>query len=366
MKHARSIARPSVAIVGLGGQTAVGRLMAHTAAAVHAGISRLGDHPTFVDRRGESIVVARASYLSDDLDAVDRLVALAKGAIEEACWPCRGSRSPLAATLVLGLPGPRPGLSANAAGEIAARLEDLEVGPLRFTQGSTLIAGHAAGLMALGDARRGILAGEYSLCLAGGVDSYLEPETLEWLEASDQLHGEANPWGFTPGEGAGFCLLADAAFAGRQGLRAFGEVAAVATAVEANRIKTATVCVGEGLTDAWRAALRQAPQGAAVAQLLCDLNGEPYRADELGFALARLSRHFEDPRRFTAPADCWGDVGAASGPLFAGLAIVDGLRAWKSARRCLLSTSAESGERCAAVLDVGTGDEARAGSQSVE
>ena len=62
------------------------------------------------------------------------------------------------------------------------------------------------------------------------------------------------------------------------------------------------------------------PRGAAgacrrakVSDVYCDLNGEPYRADEFGFAALRTKEHFASASDFVAPADCWGDVAAAGG-----------------------------------------------------
>ena len=76
------------------------------------------------------------------------------------------------------------------------------------------------------------------------------------------------------------------------------------------------------------------------------MNGEPYRADEFGFATIRAGGLFRDPSAFTAPADCWGDVGAASGPLF--LVLIDAATRKGYAPGPVLAafTSSESGERC--------------------
>ena len=80
--------------------------------------------------------------------------------------------------------------------------------------------------------------------------------------------------------------------------------------------------------------------------LYCDMNGEPYRADEFGFATIRAGGLLKDPSAFTAPADCWGDVGAASGPLF--LVLIDAATRKGYAPGQILAafTSSESGERC--------------------
>jgi len=84
--------------------------------------------------------------------------------------------------------------------------------------------------------------------------------------------------------------------------------------------------------------------------VLCDQNGEAYRADEYGFSLTRTHRFFVDGSDFTAPADCWGDVGAASGPLFLMLAAAAAQKGYARGRWTLAWTSAEGGERSAALV----------------
>src|SRR4029077_19746565 len=110
-------------------------------------------------------------------------------------------------------------------------------------------------------------------------------------------------------------------------------------------IKTGTVCLGDGLTALFRA-LAGEPPTVKADHLYCDMNGEPYRADEFGFAIIRAGGLFRDSSAFTAPADCWGDVGAASGPLF--LVLIDAAtrKGYAPGQVLAAFTSSESGERC--------------------
>jgi 3-oxoacyl-[acyl-carrier-protein] synthase-1 len=80
------------------------------------------------------------------------------------------------------------------------------------------------------------------------------------------------------------------------------------------------------------------------------MNGEPYRADEYGFTVTRTRERFEAASEFVAPADCWGDVGAASGPLLAVLAVVAHAKRYARGGASLLWASSDSGERAAALL----------------
>ncbi|HSV58248.1 MAG TPA: hypothetical protein VLJ19_05055, partial [Variovorax sp.] len=183
----------------------------------------------------------------------------------------------------------------------------------------------------------------------------MDPETLEWLEQCEQLHGAGalnNAWGFIPGEGAGALLLVRRAVAEPLRLPALARLLGVGTAFEPKYIKTQTVCVGEGLTRAFRGALAALPGGIQVSDVYCDMNGEPYRADEYGFTALRTKESFESASDFVAPADCWGDVAAAGAPLHLMLAVIAGSKAYARGRLAFVWGSAEGGERGAALMAV--------------
>ncbi len=84
------------------------------------------------------------------------------------------------------------------------------------------------------------------------------------------------------------------------------------------------------------------------------MNGEPYRADEFGFACLRTREAFVSASEFVAPAECWGDVSAASAPLQAMLASIAASKAYANGQYALLWGSSESGERGAMLLHMPT------------
>jgi 3-oxoacyl-[acyl-carrier-protein] synthase-1 len=339
-----------VCVVGLGARTPIGLSAAESASSVRAGINLFAEHPFMVDRIGEPMVVSRAPYLPEGLRGTERLAELAGPTAEEALAPLGNLAHAFPVPLILGLPAPRPGLPARLAEELSARLRDSVAAAGRLADVAVVPCGHAAGLVAVEAACRRIEAGEIEVCLVGGVESYMESETLEWLDFSDRLHSRENRWSFTPGEAAGFCLLASAHTAQRHSIPVLAKVLAAATARETKLTGSGDVCTGEGLTAAFRGVLQAlAGSGTRVDQVICDLNGERYRADEYGFTVARTASSFEDPTAFLAPADCWGDVGAASGPLFLMLAAISGLKGYAPGPRALLWAASESGERGAAL-----------------
>ena len=339
-----------ISILGIGAQTPIGRSALAAAAAVRCGLSAYDEHPYQVDGEGEPMVVVRADWLDESAPLVERIASLAVDAAEEAvaqATPSGRDRMPGTWSTYLGLSGD------NLHDDVQRRAlesfwkktgKDWSVAPLR-----TVYEGHSAGLLALENATQDLLAGRAEICLVGGADSYIDPWRLEMLEAAELLRTETNRWGFTPGEGAAFCVLAKSSFAQAHGLESLGEIAAIETSAESNLQGTETVCVGQGLTDALRGVLSAAED--PVSDVYCDLNGQTYRADEYAFTVCRTSNRFRDAGDFIAAADCWGDVGAASGPLALVLAVAAGTRNYAHGKLSLLWTSScQLAQRAAALL----------------
>jgi 3-oxoacyl-[acyl-carrier-protein] synthase-1 len=313
---------------------------------VRAGVSGFQQHPFLIDTAGKPPVVAIAPYLSVDLCGAPRLAELAGPAAAQAMQVLdRGTR----VHLFIGLPPERPGRPSDLTGVAQRVADEAERGGCLIAGVTTNECGHAAGMIAIHEAWQAIRSEKAEFALAGGVESYLEPETLEWLESNDQVHSAGphnNPYGFVPGEAGAFVLLTAADTARRRSLGAAIGLPVISSARETKLIKTEAICTGEGLTSLFRQLTAGIEDGARANGLFCDLNGEPYRSDEFGFATIRAGTLFVDASAFTAPADCCGDVGAASGPLY--LVLVDA-----AARKRYLPgpivaayASAESGERC--------------------
>jgi 3-oxoacyl-[acyl-carrier-protein] synthase-1 len=205
--------------------------------------------------------------------------------------------------------------------------------------------------MAIQEAWNLVMSGAAEFCVAGGADSYVDDDTLAWIEDSFQLHNASNAYGFIPGEAAGLALLTSKESASEHHLGVLAEILSITTTQEHHRIKTDSVCTGVGMTEAVRQVLRALPDDQSqVDQVFCDQNGETYRANEYGFTLTRTGEWFVDGSDFLAPADCWGDVGAASGPLLLGLASSAASGAYTKGPLSLLSTSSEGGHRCVALV----------------
>jgi len=340
-----------IAVVGMGASTPVGASVWASVAAARAGLCGFREHPFMIDSAGEPMRVAAVPGLDPVVEGVPRYGALLRVAIAEAIAPIE-SYLPHAVRLcvLLALPPSRPGASVDLARSLALDVRS------QWSCVSDVIAyecGHAGGYLALDAAMRALRTITADACVVAGVDSYLAPLTLEWLDANEQLHGAGafnNAWGFIPGEAAGALLLMLPHAAERLGLEVFGHIAAVGLGTETKLIKTDAVCIGEGLTTAFRAALASVETETRIDNVICDLNGETYRADEYGFTVLRTKNHFREATDFVAPADCWGDIGAASAPLHIAQALIAARKGYARGALSMTWASPESGERGAAIV----------------
>lgn len=333
-------------VTGIGAVTPLGRNAWTSAAAARAGACGFREHPYLIDTGGEPVRVA-AVHLDEELQGVERLGRLLTMAIDEAL---QAAPDLMQIEFFVGMPPPRPGIP----GTLPAVLREIVVRRYgrRVAAVHGLASGHASSLLGMKDALRAVATGAASACIVAGVDSYLDAETLEWIEQCDQLHGGGplnNAWGFIPGEAAAAVLL-EARASSRPLL---AELVSVGAGMETKLIKTDTVCIAEGLTQAFREALRALGPGDIIDNVYCDLNGEAYRADEYGFTVLRTKESFRAATEFVAPADCWGDVGAASGPLHMLLAIAASMKGTAKGPLSMIWASSEGGDRAAAILRAG-------------
>lgn len=344
----------SIHIVGVGARTPVGIHAAAAAAAVRAGIVRLSEHPFMLDCNGVPIPAGLDAQIDPTITGPKRLLALAESALREACASLDGvSPQQLSLPLFLGLPEIRPGFTEHDAANVRSGFPRFEGLPIKLSSVSTFTEGHAAGFLALARAAEQMNQGACEMCLVGGVESYSHPDTLEWLEANRQLAGADSRSGFLPGEGAGFCLLTTDGGRQRFRLKGLARVLAVGIGKETKLIKTTDMCLGEGLTATVRdtvGCLRLPDE--RINEIYCDINGERYRSEEWGFVCLRLSHYFDDPTAYLSPAECWGDMGAASGLLFAMLVCQAFARGYSKGPRAMVWASSEGGQRGVAVLEV--------------
>lgn len=345
------VTRP-VHVAGVGARTPVGFEAASSAAAVRAGLTAAKRHPCLVDVRGDMMPAALDAALQPHLLGAPRQLAMLEPALREAAAPLRVARDrPLRTALLIGLPEMRPGQSERDVAAVLDGVRSLDL-PGRARDIDVFPLGHAAGLIAVAKGASAIASGALDACVVGGVDSYLHPLTMEWLDANRQLIGSVSRSGFVPGEGAGACLLVSDELKEALDCVALLRVRGVAVGRETALIKTQDMCFGVGLASTVREAVRglRLPE-ERIGYTICDQNGERYRGEEWGFMCLRSDGCFDDPTNYLAPSECWGDVGAASGPLFVMLAWQAHARGYAPAAITAVCTGSEGGQRAVVVLD---------------
>ena len=155
--------------------------------------------------------------------------------------------------------------------------------------------GHAGALLALESGASRIAQGHEALCIVGGVDSYLQADTLDWLESELRIARPEVRGGMTPGEGAAVLALASDEARRHLRLPSLAVVRGAGGSHEPRPARSDEGQLGEALADAVRAATRglSLPH-EAITDFYGDINGERSRTEDWGFALLRTAECFRD------------------------------------------------------------------------
>ena len=204
--------------------------------------------------------------------------------------------------------------------------------------------GHTAVFELLSEAQRIMAEGEADAVILLAVDSYFAAERLEVLDEAWRLRSARNVDGFTPGEAAAALFLEPLAARKRKAQAVLGPVA---IAEEANLITSDKQSTGGALTTAVRRALAGSSTTGPCSWVLCDMNGESYRAYEWGLAMARVPARLGSVAKLSHPAECLGDVGAATGGVLLGVAATGFVRGYAPGGEALLWAASDGPTRAA-------------------
>ncbi|MCB9761683.1 MAG: hypothetical protein H6739_17700 [Alphaproteobacteria bacterium] len=348
----------TVAIAAVGARTPVGLHAEAAAAAVRSGAARLEEHPLLVDAVGAPLVGGWDGGLDPEWMGRRRMLALLTSVLNEiADKLLRRISLDRPVKVLLALPERRPGFTDQDAAWVlhgASAHAIADVPPLSVDEAP---AGHAGPLAAIGAATEVILRGQEPLVLICGAESYAEPDTLRWLESERRVLRDGIRAGFPPGEGAGAVVLSNTELLHRMGEAPLARVLGAGQAIEPRPRDHALGMMGGGLGQALTAACGhlQLPEQAA-GSILCDINGERWRAEDWAFAMLKDCRMVQDPTQYTSAVDCWGDQGAASGALGCVLAAQAWQRGYAEDPRALVWGASDGGLRAAVVLEKGGND----------
>lgn len=354
-------------LVAMAARTPVGLTPETSAAAVRAGISRLREFE-FCGERGQPMVLGADLRLDPRVEGRARMWAMLESVLVQLSWVTGGRIAGHGCFVLLALPEARPGFSDDDAQWLCQMTQAYL--HARGVASRPVIAarGHAGALAAVHQAAQWValraVEPDQAVFLVAGVDSYIHPDTLMWLEADQRLALEGNPNGFTPGEAAAGLILTTALVRAAWGLPAKALVRGTGIARESLLRTSETGSFGVALHEAVAAAgSGLALPDEAADSVYYDANGERYRSEEWAFFVMRGHQRLRT-LDYLSPCDCWGDVGAAFGPLGLILAAQAFERGYAPGPRALILAGSEAGLRGAVVLqsvrrDSHTGERAR-------
>lgn len=354
------MSRLDVVIVAAGVVTPVGLTLPEAAAAVRAKTARFTEGP-FHDRRAEPLVMATVPEdglppLNPDVDAQAsvssrerRMVRLAAQALVQC-----SSALPKTATNV-----PVSIAVANVDGSVGIDRKRF-VDRLALQSGVPIAAatslahqhGRAGGLLALDDARDLLLRGLARYVIAGGVDSYRDPAVIARLDAACRVKSSSNLDAFVPGEGAALLLVTTAAQASQDGLEPLATYSSAATAFEDGHLSSSAPYKAEALAAAIAQLASRGDISSPVAEVYSSMNGEHHWGREWAVAFMRHRALFDPSHEVHHPADSYGDLGVAAGPMMVALTAL-GQRKQYRRSPALVYCSSDDGPRAALFVHQG-------------
>lgn len=342
-----------VLIVKTGMMTPVGIGTAQTVTSVRAGISRYQESSVY-NKRFAPMTLAllpddALPPLNPDIDATGltsrqiRLLRLATPALQEVLADVARTET---IPLFLGAPDALPGRALPVTEKFLALLQQQAGVKFNIAASKVFPNGRAAGLLALREAVQLIASGAAPQVLVGGIDSYLDLYLLGTLDLEDRVLAEGVMDGFCPGEGACFLLLSPRV----SGVTALAKITGAEIGAEPGHRYSDQPYKGDGLAQTFQGAFAAARTAAGtIKTVYAGFNGENFWAKEWGVAYMRSNDKFAAPFDVEHPADCFGDAGAALGPLMVGIA-ANNLSKGHVESDCLVWCSSDRAERGAAVL----------------
>lgn len=346
-----------LAVRGVGLVTAVGLSAPASCAAFRAKISNPSE-TRFIDGAGQWIMAHQVA-LEQPWRGLTKLARMAALAIEEALQDLpRAQWARLPMVLCVAEPD-RPGRLEGLDEKLASMIQDL-LG-VQFDKARLAIVAHGrVGVaVALHGARRWLApeaqsaAGSKSAegVLVVATDSLVNWPTLGPFEREGRLLTERNSNGFLPGEAAGAVLLGRPGGTAASGKPGELVIAGLGFAREAAHIASDEPLRGDGLATALRGALEEA--GLAIHDMdyrITDVAGEHYYFKEAALALSRTLRQRKEDFDLWHPAECTGEVGAASGMLMLAQAEAACAKGYTLGPRVLAHWANDNGHRAAAAL----------------
>ena len=313
--------------------TPVGANVEMTAAAILADISayRLSDYFSKNDEPVTMALAPDALFQTLDIDIEegdfygaqhDRVIKMALLVLQQILSRVDIKHS---IPLILSFPEPLNHAVCSYPKTLVANILARQELPFRKELLRGLYRGRSGGIEAIDLASRYLIDQNHDYVLIGASDSFYQCPRLAELDESDRLLSAGNSDAFAPGEAAGFILLTSQPRLAKKFGESIFEVCLPGLAEEPGHILGDEPCLGEGLDKAFKNAILNY-SGTEIGSVYSSMNGERYWSKEYGVAMIRNKQYFHDDVVINHPADCYGDLGAATAPVLVGLAAMDMLR----------------------------------------
>lgn len=341
-----------ISILNMGMVTSVGMNAEQTAASVRAGLTSF-EETSIYNKRFEPFVMAllpdeALPPLHPEIDKMIgltsrqiRMLRLATPAIQETLKDfSTTSDIPLYLGLAETLPERDDAVKDDFI-DLLAKQSGIE---LNTPESKLFMKGRAAGLIALESALNQLQIGKVSKILVSGLDTYLDLYLLGMMDMENRILGGEVMDGFIPGEGAGFLLLTKESVVNSVSIKA------VSSGFEKGHMYSEETYKGDGLAETVQKLFQTNDKMDPIQDVYSSMNGENHWAKEWGVAFMRNQNNFTPEHGMHHPADCYGDVGAASGPLMIGMAATGMKKAYNKSP-ILITCSSDFGNRAAVIIE---------------
>lgn len=348
----------SVPVVGCGMVSSLGHDVVTGCAAARAGIVRPSELDTYLvaneEAQGESLIAHIVPWLTHGFEGMARQLRLLEGGLADLMRqtpnrPWCDARAGFFVSM------PNPGriqsgpkliedederrefeqeaasLSVPSPQQVAKELID-KACTLVDWEGPGLVqfvatSGATGVIEAVAQAQKTLASGALDFAIVVALDSWLDYDTLVWLERAGRLKTPDQPVGLSPGEACAVLVLESPRHARDRRAETLASIGQTQFGEDPMNLLAGESPTGRTLAEVIDTVRPGAGWGNSVRPwILSDHNGESYRAAEWGNALVHLvarSDVYQDIASWF-PAASFGDTGAAA----AGVAICVALRAF--------------------------------------
>lgn len=225
--------------------------------------------------------------------------------------------------------------------------------PIPEKNWNIISAGHASVILAIHKVLNDLRIGKFSHYIIGAMDSFLEENTLMWLDDTERLKTGKRPAGMQPGEGSAFLFLETYENACRRNADIFALILGAEIDFEPDHLFSGKPSQGLKLSElVLRLISSYGNSEDEIKWLISDQNGESYRAHEWGDTFVRLSALSPKIKvqSIWYPSVSFGDTGITSGAVAVCLAAKAFIRNYAVSNTALILSSSDKGDRGALLL----------------